>query len=453
MHSSYADCRETATPSETLRWPSQSRWCRAGSGPSIAYLLFWMSTLAVLMSKCSRCVSGMLSKANSRMMDVRDQRLDTERTSGAQERNVEQMRKMNFFSGADLVPTVLGRPVHNRFPTHANYFLGIPPRRGILHFRMAQLPAYDVECRGLCRQNDWRPHQNQRLAGWRNAHQHRSSARPPMRPQEAESVLVGRCREHPQASAGSEAESFDRPGEALLALLDQGVVRCSDARSLSDDSCEQGPFAVAMGPLPSPAPGISAALAAGPVLDRQSRWRFPAFGRCILADDVFRLADRDLETFLASILRALPEAVATSGTGAAEVQLTRFDLFHGHLFARPGDRGLGILLHAAEYPARCKETFDIELGYCQRSSPLNYTASRMRWRNLLLLFPAFQPDQQRAEIRGFVLDGDSPEIQALIPEYARAPLYTLCEGTLGVPLADVYFLADEAVPLGWVPRR
>lgn len=48
-----------------------------------------------------------------------------------------------------------------------------------------------------------------------------------------------------------------------------------------------------------------------------------------------------------------------------------------------------------------------------------YDALVMRSRNLLVLLSG--------KPRAFVLDAESPTVKALMPEYARAPLYTLYE--------------------------
>lgn len=55
-----------------------------------------------------------------------------------------------------------------------------------------------------------------------------------------------------------------------------------------------------------------------------------------------------------------------------QVTLSRFDLFHGHLFrARDWPHSLGILFHAMEYPAYGEE-FDVILGFCQLHSHIRF---------------------------------------------------------------------------------
>ena len=65
-----------------------------------------------------------------------------------------------------------------------------------------------------------------------------------------------------------------------------------------------------------------------------------------------------------------------------QIRLNRFDLFHAHLF-QPHDRqGLGLLFHAAEYPAR-SAAFPVHLGYCQANSTLAYAEDAMDLRNII----------------------------------------------------------------------
>ncbi len=68
--------------------------------------------------------------------------------------------------------------------------------------------------------------------------------------------------------------------------------------------------------------------------------------------------------------------------GGAQIELTRWDLFHAHCFITPKDRGVGLLFHAKEYPREC-EAFPYNLGYCQRGSPLEYSEREMDFRNLI----------------------------------------------------------------------
>lgn len=63
--------------------------------------------------------------------------------------------------------------------------------------------------------------------------------------------------------------------------------------------------------------------------------------------------------------------------------MSRFDLFHGHLFlTRSPPHGLGILFHAAEYPAIGPD-FKVDLGFCQLDSPLAFDVEAFDRRNWL----------------------------------------------------------------------
>lgn len=68
---------------------------------------------------------------------------------------------------------------------------------------------------------------------------------------------------------------------------------------------------------------------------------------------------------------------------AVQVNLTRFDLFHAHVFYVQHERQLGLLFHAKEFPAFDNDRFPYNLGYCQWESPLEFTEAGMDWRNML----------------------------------------------------------------------
>jgi hypothetical protein len=65
-----------------------------------------------------------------------------------------------------------------------------------------------------------------------------------------------------------------------------------------------------------------------------------------------------------------------------QVTLDRFDLFHAHLFQPHAGGSLGLLFHAAEYPAR-SPAFPYHLGYCQVNSTLAYEERSMDMRNIV----------------------------------------------------------------------
>ena len=63
--------------------------------------------------------------------------------------------------------------------------------------------------------------------------------------------------------------------------------------------------------------------------------------------------------------------------------MDRFDLFHAHLFCTRHSRQLGLLFHTKEYPAYNKQSFPINLGYCQQNSHLVFDRTAMDFRNLV----------------------------------------------------------------------
>ena len=117
-----------------------------------------------------------------------------------------------------------------------------------------------------------------------------------------------------------------------------------------------------------------------------------------------------------------------------QVELSRFDLFHAHVFVC-AHRRLGILLHAKEYPA-CNNEFPYDLGYCQTGSTLHIAADGMDRRNLLwyedALFAIHLPE-------------GSALLHALVHRDLR-PFRTTYEGDFGQPLFDVYLLQEPGVP-------
>lgn len=125
------------------------------------------------------------------------------------------------------------------------------------------------------------------------------------------------------------------------------------------------------------------------------RYPIPSWGslahcRCQLAPSPAgrRFRARPINACLALVFEQLPAAVALAGL--PPVQLSRWDLHHGHLFFEPGCGRLGLLLHAKEYPAWEAERFEVHLGHCQQcggdgggGSPLRFDEAAMDTRNYL----------------------------------------------------------------------
>jgi len=96
-----------------------------------------------------------------------------------------------------------------------------------------------------------------------------------------------------------------------------------------------------------------------------------------------RFANKELNQYFAFLFELI---VARGPSVALNVSLSRYDLFHGHLFLASETGRLGILFHAKEYPAFDKELFPYSLGYCQAGSNVQYDDS-MNLRNILWLAP------------------------------------------------------------------
>jgi hypothetical protein len=118
------------------------------------------------------------------------------------------------------------------------------------------------------------------------------------------------------------------------------------------------------------------------------------------------LRDGEVARFLSAIFSAAADPVVWRSSrgllGALPPSLSRHDLFHGHLFVTGGSSGdgevegggassvvtggsggLGVLLHACEYPQFDPVAFPYQLGYCQRDSTLKYEPRAMDLRNIV----------------------------------------------------------------------
>ncbi|WJX80092.1 hypothetical protein P8452_63134 [Trifolium repens] len=125
-----------------------------------------------------------------------------------------------------------------------------------------------------------------------------------------------------------------------------------------------------------------------------------------------------------------------------DVALSRFDLFHGHLFLSKDSGRLGILFHAREYPAYDKQLFPYNMGFCQRGSNVTYDDS-MNLRNILWLAPLPDKSTKSWVAPGVlvVLDArpDGIIYKDLIPDYVQIAR-TIYEDILGEVAVDVNIL-------------
>lgn len=150
----------------------------------------------------------------------------------------------------------------------------------------------------------------------------------------------------------------------------------------------------------------------------------------------------ELNSYLGFLFKLI---LARGHTVGLNVSLSRYDLFHGHLFLALDNGRLGILFHAKEYPAYDKEIFPYNMGYCQIGSNVTYDDS-MNLRNILWLAPLPSNSAKGWEAPGVlvVLDArpDGIIYRDLIPEYVNFAR-TIYEDDLGEVAVDVNYLDVE----------
>ena len=131
-----------------------------------------------------------------------------------------------------------------------------------------------------------------------------------------------------------------------------------------------------------------------------------------------------------------------------QVALDRFDLFHAHLFLPHGSgngsgggssRALGLLFHAAEYPARCA-AFPYHLGYCQANSTLEYEEKAMDLRNIVYYQARALPEPALAHsVRGWhscsSAVGTPKTTQKWCSAAALTPASAVCSSSVGSGMA------------------
>ncbi|EFJ07895.1 hypothetical protein SELMODRAFT_429386 [Selaginella moellendorffii] len=86
--------------------------------------------------------------------------------------------------------------------------------------------------------------------------------------------------------------------------------------------------------------------------------------KCLLTkhDCAKRFVDQEINSYMAFLFEAI---VALAPLAGFNVSVNRYDLFHGHMFTAYGTGRLGILFHCREYPEYDKNSFALNLGYCQ----------------------------------------------------------------------------------------
>ncbi|RVD89197.1 uncharacterized protein DFL_000213 [Arthrobotrys flagrans] len=170
-------------------------------------------------------------------------------------------------------------------------------------------------------------------------------------------------------------------------------------------------------------------------LDDSRGFMYPVFEqkRCQLGKDTDNVTPFLASTTLGTYFENLFQMIPTWATG--EISLSRFDLFHGHLFANPSTSTVGVVFHSKEYPAENADTFPFNLGFCQINSNVTFANKIMRKRNLVWTIDA----SNRTALWWIdmaIRTGDNAVDAVLGGE----PFYTLYEDSLGYVVADFYYL-------------
>lgn len=172
------------------------------------------------------------------------------------------------------------------------------------------------------------------------------------------------------------------------------------------------------------------------------------FGKCTLASDLHPIRSRYARLF-ATIFDSTIGSMTMNGF---QTDLSRHDLFHGHLFRTSIDdldntSVLGMLFHCYEYPHADEIILRrLNLGHCQVDSDCSPSLEEWRYRNVLWA------SWWSSELGGddnqgcWLLDGKAPEIAGLrmdATEFGVDCPNTVWEGYLGEPVADIYLLDGE----------
>lgn len=198
------------------------------------------------------------------------------------------------------------------------------------------------------------------------------------------------------------------------------------------------------------------------------------FGQCQLhgGADMFRLKPQ-LEPLMMQTFGSVVESMNTYGY---KTRLSRFDLFHGHLFRTTVSSRyalIGMLFHCAEYPAMihtaqsttCSATpilKEINLGFCQQYSTCQPSLDEWRYRNVVWStwwdisasdIPALSKSSSSSSSKQvsqnqaiWLLDGASPEIHMLRvdgSDFGPDCPNSVYEGFLGETLGDVICIEDQ----------
>ncbi|KAJ3181979.1 hypothetical protein HDU87_000317 [Geranomyces variabilis] len=245
----------------------------------------------------------------------------------------------------------------------------------------------------------------------------------------AASLLLGVSAD--AVPADGAPESF--PGDAFLQLLNKTPLPKFATKLI----------------LPAPSPTArrqldlfrTAALARNltSLLSPINAFHFPTFQKCELTKDenpVLPFTSPALEDYFTDIFTSIPKLTQR------KLALSRFDLFHAHVFANTATRTAGVVFHSREYPAENDKTFPYNLGFCQVGSDEPFDDAVMRRRNLVWVMDSSTPGGSLYWIDMADKTGNA-DVDAVLQD---GPFYTLYETDLGHVLADFYYLNGE--PLG-----
>ncbi|EFJ22025.1 hypothetical protein SELMODRAFT_106158, partial [Selaginella moellendorffii] len=170
--------------------------------------------------------------------------------------------------------------------------------------------------------------------------------------------------------------------------------------------------------------------------------------KCVLTkhDCSKRFVDQEINSYMALLFEAI---VALAPLAGFNVSVNHYDLFHGHMFTAYGTGRLGILFHCREYPEYDKNSFALNLGYCQTGSFIPYDSS-MNLRNIIWLAPMPSCTSHNCSTKWlapgalFILDAKPGGVvfKELVSEWVDV-VRTIYESDFGRTVIDVnYFNVD-----------
>ncbi|KAF3904348.1 hypothetical protein AA313_de0206281 [Arthrobotrys entomopaga] len=175
-------------------------------------------------------------------------------------------------------------------------------------------------------------------------------------------------------------------------------------------------------------------------LDFSRKFQYPTFDnkQCELGKDnngVFPfVASTTLGTYFEALFLTIPDWTKN------DISLSRFDLFHAHLFVNLATKTTGVVFHSKEYPANNADTFPYDLGFCQVNSNLAFVDLVMRKRNLIWTIDASNCTSMWWIDMGIKTGNE--EVDLVL---GGAPFYTLYEDDLGHVVADFYYLKGKGL--------